>query len=251
MRRAETDSVQDDNLARGDRAWHGTGGIHYRSHGDRLRRRLENPYGTVPGIGHIEVAHGIHGGCQGAAESGECSGSGIAAEAFDATQGGDCAIWSNLSNQTVSGVCDEEVARLINTEAGGGFKGPRGDGGDGPGRCHPLNPVVGLVRDVEVTHCVHGNAPSVGRYGCSGPVRGHSNHSAVSRIGDEQVARAMNGHACGKVEIGIHGGGNDPSRRHPANRMVAGIGNVEIARAIQPQPQRATQLGGCGFTSIA
>ena len=156
--------------------------------------------------------------------------------------------------------------------------------GDHPRSIHLADAVVGTIGDVQVARAVQrhvGGEVQLRRRGLAAvpavagrpvsrhrgdiPRRVHLADAVVVSIGDVQVARAVQRHACGGVQLRRHGcaavpvvaahpvsrhRGDIPRGVHLADAVVGPIGDVQVARAVQRHACGVAQLRRHGCAAV-
>ena len=259
-------------------------------------RQVDGSNATVPTIRDEEVARGVEGEPVRRAQLGGGGRAAVPAEAVGAGAGdrGDNPVGRHPADAEVALVSDVEDARRVESDAvrdaqpsaGGGVAvaaeagvAGAGDGRDDPVGRHLADAEVALVRDVEVARRVEGDVVREVQLGGGGgalvatkagntgagkrgddPVGRHPADAVVRGVGDEEIARGVYGDAGRGLELGgsrqaavateagptgAGDGRDDPGvGRHPADAVVVGVGDEEVARGVHGDAGRGLELGG-------
>ena len=272
--------------------------------GPRARHRGDRPAGAdladtvVAGIGDVEVPEAVYRRAMGEAEPRSGCRTAIPSEAMAprARRCGDRASGIDLEDAVIAGISDIEVAgAVVHHHVNGEVElclgcppadspGPLGlrarRRGDRPAGVDLADTVVAGIGEVEVPGAVQPHADGIVelRRGCrpavpAGALSPRARYrgdrpagidfadALVAGIGDVEVARAVQRRASGEVELrrgcrpAVPAEAGGPRSRHrgdrpigidPADALVAGIGDVEVSRAVQRYVAGSVELRrGC------
>ena len=151
-----------------------------------------------------------------------------------------------------------------------------GDGGELPIGCQLANAVTFELGNVQISRGIHGDVArreqrgvegcgSIGRRDLAAgagnrgddTVGSDAPHAMVAKVGHEEVPGGIQSQAVGEIELGVQGAfaiaaesgdtgagdGGDHSAGHLAHAVVVGIGEVEIAEAIDGNALDGGELG--------